>query len=74
MMLLMNFERPTTCQYYMPYVVAYVVLVRVLMSADMPYCTRWSAMGPGCVKTKSDLVPARGNPFPCDPDRDTLPA
>jgi hypothetical protein len=51
--LLMNFERPTRCQYYMRYVVAYVVadvaLVRALMSAfdvaDMPRCTRWSAVG-----------------------------
>jgi hypothetical protein len=33
MILLMNFERPTTCQYDMPHVVAYVVLVRVSMSA-----------------------------------------
>jgi hypothetical protein len=37
MILLMKFERPTTCRYYMPqvvvHVVADVVLVRVLMSA-----------------------------------------
>jgi hypothetical protein len=27
-----------------------------VLVADMPRCTCWSAAGPGCVKTKSDLV------------------
>ena len=51
--LLRNFERLTTCRHDMPYVVAYVVPdvvvsgVECLLSpvADMPHCTRWTAMG-----------------------------
>jgi hypothetical protein len=36
MILLMTFERPTRCQYYMPYLVAYVVADVVLLRVLMP--------------------------------------
>src|SRR6516165_783535 len=55
-------------------------LERLLSSvADITRCTRWSATGqnrpPALQERLQEVGPsARCNPFPCDPDRDTLPA